>query len=148
MISRSEPPYLFLSPKDGNIVTVGSITGVGLTTTGAIDATGQTIASGAITSTGVVTGVGLITTGVTLANLNTAGTVTDIPISVTGKDSSSATQLLINVGGIPTGNFIDLQIAGTSKASIDTEPGSEKYDVSGRYDVHYGRRWTLKCRVQ
>ena len=74
----------FTTVDSGTVTTTGLITGVGLTTTGSITATGQTIASAAITSTGLITGVGLTTTGAITA---TGQTIASGAITSTGNSS-------------------------------------------------------------
>ena len=79
------------------------ITGVGITTTGAITATGQTIGSGAITSTGTVAGVARTFSGAVTGASYTGGA-----ISGTSGDFTSS---LSATGDIITGGSLRVDTA-------------------------------------
>jgi len=82
---------------------------VGLTTTGAITATGQPINSGAITSTGLLTGVGLTTTGAIIATNQTisSGAITSSGLLTVSSGGASIKDNITMNGNIilnPTGS--------------------------------------------
>ena len=104
------------------------------TSKASIDKDGNTLLAGTVAVTPGASGA----TALSIIGTNLA--VTDIPLSITGKQDSTATQLLINVPGSADANmkFLDFQVAGTSKFSVNalgTVVQMEAHETTGSMTV-------------